>query len=59
MKTIVSALVCLIMYMAKVRSREKELEAIFPQTGLKDEFKPTFVNVSSGLRIHYTFRKWS
>ena len=55
MKTIVSALVCLIMYMAKVRSREKELEAIFPQTGLKDEFKPTFVNVSSGLRIHYTF----
>ena len=44
-KDVINALVCIIMHLAKIRCRTKELEAIYPQTGLKAEFKQTFSNI--------------
>uniref|UniRef100_A0A7S3J7M7 COMM domain-containing protein n=1 Tax=Euplotes harpa TaxID=151035 RepID=A0A7S3J7M7_9SPIT len=33
------------MYLAKLRITAKEFEGLYPQTGLKAELKPTFVNI--------------
>ena len=33
------------MYLAKIKCKPKELEAIYPQMGLKTELKPAFANI--------------
>ena len=41
----VNALSCIILHLAKIKCRKKELDVIFPQMGLPQEFKATFTDI--------------
>uniref|UniRef100_A0A7S3NSA6 COMM domain-containing protein n=1 Tax=Euplotes crassus TaxID=5936 RepID=A0A7S3NSA6_EUPCR len=41
----INALTCIILHLAKIKAGQKELDHLFPQMGLPDEFKETFLLV--------------